>query len=190
MPTRRPAAWAATSAASTTRRLPSRPTRMSGASGGGAVSPVFRLTRSVDKVGRKTEMTRVIARLQLKIGALAGAATDQLDQPARPPDPRNGEWYGGQRRDAPARGGGRRLPEIRRLGLSAPAPQRDAERPRSFGGELEPPRSGHRQAGDFGHHGAQPTVPKPLFKASEDGLVVDPISGRLARARARTGPGV
>jgi hypothetical protein len=65
-----------------------------------------------------------------------------------------------------------RLPEIRRLGLPAPAPERDAEGPRSFGSELEPPRSGHRQAGDFGHHGAQPAVPKPLFKAIEDGLVV------------------
>jgi hypothetical protein len=36
----------------------------------------FRLTRSVDKVGRKTEMTLVITRLQFEICALAGAATD------------------------------------------------------------------------------------------------------------------
>ena len=172
MPTRRPAAWAAASAASTTRRLPSRPTRMSGASGGGAASPVFRLTRSVDKVGRKTEMTRVIARLQFKIRALAGAATDQFDQPARPADARNGERCGGQRRDAPARGGGRRLAEIGRLGLPAPAAERDADRARSFGGELKPPRGGHRQARDFGHHGAQPAVAQPLLKAGEDGLLV------------------
>jgi hypothetical protein len=51
---------------------------MSGASSGGAVSPAFRLTRSVDKVGRKTEMTRGIARLQFEIRALAGATPDQF----------------------------------------------------------------------------------------------------------------
>ena len=91
MPTRRPAAWAAASAASTTRRLPSRPTKISGVSGGGAVSAAFRLTRSVDKVGRKTEMTLVIARLQFEICAFAGAAADQLDEPARPADARDRE---------------------------------------------------------------------------------------------------
>jgi hypothetical protein len=89
IPTRRPTAWAAASAAKTTRRLPSRPTRISGVSGGGAVSPAFRLTRSVDKVGRKTEMTRGIARLQFEIRALAGAAADQFHQPAWPADTRD-----------------------------------------------------------------------------------------------------
>jgi hypothetical protein len=84
-------AWAATSAAKTTLRLPSRPTRMSGISGGGAVSPAFRLTRSVDRVGRKTEMTRGIARLQFEICALAGAAADQLHEPARAADTRDRE---------------------------------------------------------------------------------------------------
>jgi hypothetical protein len=63
--------------------------QISGVSGRGAVSAAFRLTRSVDKVGRKTEMTRVIARLQFEISALAGAATDQLDQPTRPTDTRD-----------------------------------------------------------------------------------------------------
>ena len=51
-----------------------------------------RLTRSVDKVGRKTEMTLVIARLQFEICAFAGATADQLDKPARPADPRDREW--------------------------------------------------------------------------------------------------
>src|SRR5579875_1396736 len=125
MPTRKPAARAAASAASTTRRLPSRPTRISGVSGGGAVSTAFRLTRSVDKVGRKTEMTLVIARLQFEIRALAGAATDQLDQPARPADARDGKRRRRQRRDAPAGRGGGRLAEIRCLGLPAPTAQRD-----------------------------------------------------------------
>ena len=111
MPTRRPAAWAAASAANTTRRLPSRPTNMSGVSGGGAASVAFRLTRSVDKVGRKTEMTLVIARLQFEICALAGAATDQLNQPAGPTDSRHRERGGGQHRYAPARRGGGGLPK-------------------------------------------------------------------------------
>src|ERR1700734_3338902 len=112
MPTRSPAAWAAASAARTTLRLPSLPTKMSGVSGGGAVSPAFRLTRSVDNVGRKTEMTRGIARLQFEICALPGAAADQFHEPARAPDTRDGERRRRQGRNPPARGGGRRLPEI------------------------------------------------------------------------------
>ena len=56
------------------------------------MSPAFRLTRSVDNVGRKTEMTLVIARLQFEICALASAAADQLDQPARSADGRDREW--------------------------------------------------------------------------------------------------
>src|SRR5271170_5003849 len=120
MPTRSPADWAAASAASTTLRLPSRPTRISGASGGGAVSPAFRLTRSVDKVGRKTEMTRGIARLQFEIRALAGAAADQFHQPARAAYAWDGELCRGERRDAPARGGGCRLAKIGCLGLPPP----------------------------------------------------------------------
>ena len=172
MPTRRPAAWAAASAASTTRRLPSRPTRTSGASAGGAASPDFRLTRSVDKVGRKSEMTRVIARLQFEIRAFAGAAADQLDKPARAADARNGERRRRQRRNAPARRGGRGLAEIGRLGLPPPAAQRDADRAGAFGGELKPPRSGHRQARDFADDGAESAVAQAFFKAGEDRLVV------------------
>ena len=65
-------------------------------------------------------------------------------------------------------------------------------RPRSFGGELEAPRGGHRQARDFGHHGAQAAVPQPLFKAGEDGLLVaaleiDDAVGFQAGLRERRG---
>jgi hypothetical protein len=140
MPTRRPAAWAAASAASTTRRLPSRPTSTSGVSRGGAASPDFRLTRSVDKVGRKSETTRVIARLQFEIRAFAGAATDEFDQPSRPTNARNGERRRGQRGHAPTRHCGRRLAEIGGLGLPPPAPDGQADRARGFGPQAEAAR--------------------------------------------------
>jgi hypothetical protein len=65
------------------------PTRTSGASPGGAASPAFRLTRSVGQVGRKSETTRVIARLQLEICAFPGTTADQLDKPAVPADARH-----------------------------------------------------------------------------------------------------
>src|SRR5271170_1449734 len=160
MPTRSPADWAAASAAKTTRRLPSRPTRISGVSGGGAVPSAFRLTRSVDKVGRKTEMTRGIARLQFEIRALAGAAADQLHEPTRTAHTRDGERRRRQRRDSPARGGGCRLAEIGRLGLPPPPTKRDADRPRPFGGEVESPRGGHGQARDLRHHSPEAAVPQ------------------------------
>lgn len=80
MPTRAPAARAAASTASTSCFLPSRPTRASGASIGGAASPAFRRTRSVDQVGRKSETTRVITCLQFKICTFARAGADQFDK--------------------------------------------------------------------------------------------------------------
>jgi hypothetical protein len=89
----------------------------------------FRLTRSVDKVGRKTEMTRGIARLQFEIRTLTGAAADQFHEPARAPDSRDGERTRRQRRDSPARGGGRRLAKIGCFCLPPPTAKRDADRP-------------------------------------------------------------
>jgi hypothetical protein len=82
MPARRPVAWAAASAASTTRLFPSRPIRTSGASAGGAASPAFRRSLSVDQLGRKSETTRVIARLQLEICTFARSRADEFNQPA------------------------------------------------------------------------------------------------------------
>ena len=117
-------------------------------------------------------MTLVIARLQFEIRAFAGAATDQLDQPAGPADARNGKRRRGQRRNAPARRGGCGLPEVGSFGLTPPAPQGDADRARTFGGKLKPPRGGHRQARHFRDHGAEPGVPQALLEAGEDRLVV------------------
>ena len=136
------------------------------------MSPAFRLTRSVDKVGRKTEMTLVIARLQFEICALASAAADQLDQPARSADARDGERRRRYRRDAPAGRGGGGLAEIGRLGLAAPTAQCDADSAGAFGGKLKPPRGGHRQARDLRHDSPESAVTQALFKAGEDCLLV------------------
>ena len=129
------------------------------------MAPAFRLTRSVDKVGRKTEMTLVIARLQFEICAFAGATADQLDKPARSADPWDREWRRWQRRDAPARRGRGGLTEIDRLGLAAPTAQCDADGAGTFGGKLKPPRGGHRQARDLPHDSPESAVTQPLFKA-------------------------
>src|SRR5258708_8284801 len=110
MPTRRPAACAAALAARTTRRCPSRPTRTSGVSGGGAEGPIARRNRSVGQVGRKSETTRFIARFQDELRAFSGAAADQLDEPARPADPRHRERLRPQPRDPPPPHAPGRLP--------------------------------------------------------------------------------
>ena len=72
-------------AASTTRLFPSRPIRTSGASAGGAASPAFRRSRSVDQLGRKSETTRVIARLQFEISTLARASAAMAGRGLRMP---------------------------------------------------------------------------------------------------------
>src|SRR5215470_12471495 len=110
MPTLRPARCAAASAASTTRRLPSRPTRTSGVSAGGAAPPDCLLTRSVDQVGRKSETTLRIASLHFETGAFAAAAADEFEPPAGAPYARNRQRMRRQRADAPARHGSGRLP--------------------------------------------------------------------------------
>src|SRR6185312_17305961 len=89
MPTDTPAILAARSAASTTRRFPTRPTMTIGASGGGAKFASFRLNRSVDQVGRKSDTTLGIACLHSEICAFSGAATDEFDEPAGPPNARH-----------------------------------------------------------------------------------------------------
>ena len=53
---------------------------------GGAASPAFRRTRSVDQVGRKSETTRCIACLQFEIRALARTGADEFNKPAMPAD--------------------------------------------------------------------------------------------------------
>src|SRR3546814_20172264 len=83
--------------------------RSGGGSGGGAVEPSLRRSRSVGQVGRKSEMTCRIAAFHEKIGALASPAPDELDKPARPPDPGNRERHGRHAGHAPAGRGRSRL---------------------------------------------------------------------------------
>lgn len=59
---------------------------MSGVSADGALVPACRRIRSVGQVGRKSETTLGIARLQLEISAFAGARSDQFDEPAMAAD--------------------------------------------------------------------------------------------------------
>ncbi len=93
-------------------------------------------------------MTRAIARLQFDIETFARPRPDQLNEPARPSNTGNRKGRGRQRRDPPAGHRRRRLPEIARLRLPPPAAQRDADRRRTFRGQMQPPRGGHRQARD------------------------------------------
>src|ERR1035437_1840373 len=109
IPTRKPARSAAASAASTTRRLPSRPINTSGVSTGGAAAPRFLLTRSVGQVERKSETTLGIAGLQLKICAFAGATADNLDAPSGASHAGNRQRRRREEADAPARDGSRQI---------------------------------------------------------------------------------
>ena len=143
---------------------PSLPTRISGVSGGGAVSPAFRLTRSVDKVGRKTEMTRGIARLQFEICALASAAADQSTSQRARPTPGTGSGVDGsaetRQRVVAAVGWPKSDASVCRLHrLSAmpivPDPSRS---------ELKPPRGGHGQAATSPTTAPRPPCRRPSSK--------------------------
>ena len=161
MPGRSPRARAAALAAVTTRRRPSRPIRIIGASGGGAAAPSLRRSRSVGQVGRKSETTRCIAGLHLEIGTFPGAAADQLDQPARPADAGHRQRGRGQGGHPPAGHRRGRLPEIRGLGRAPPAAHARSRssltsRRRAAAGARRsstgapprpPPRRAHRAAG-------------------------------------------
>src|SRR5947209_427868 len=116
MPMRRPARRAVSSAANTTRFLPSRPTRTSGVLGGGAVSPNVLLTRSVDQVGRKSETTLGIASLHFEIGTPACATADEFQLPAGASNARHRQGSRGQRGNPPSGDGGGRLSEVGGLG--------------------------------------------------------------------------
>ena len=173
MPGRSSTARAAASTAVTTRLFPSRPIRTSGASAGGAASPAFRRSRSVDQSGRKSETTRVIASLQLEISTIPAAlGVDQFNKPAVAADARNRQASDGIHRHAPAcpRCG---LPsEIVCVGVPSPAAQRDAEGSRPLGRELKAARGGHRQSGDLADNSAEAAMAKTFLHAGEHHLVV------------------
>lgn len=126
----------------------------------------------MDQFGRKSETTRVIASLQLKICTLARAGADQLDKPSMTADTGNGKRSRGQHRDPPARHSRSRLTEIGRLGLAPPAPERDTDRTGSFSRELKTPRRSHRETRDLADDGAQSAMAKTFLHAGEKRLVV------------------
>src|SRR5690606_29752753 len=99
LPIPTPSAWALASGAVMVLRRPVRPTRTSGASGGGDASPDFLLRRSVDHLGRKSDTTLGIASLHFKICTFSCPASDQLDQPAGPAETGNRQGGRGQDRD-------------------------------------------------------------------------------------------
>ena len=189
MPTRRPARCAAASAARTTRRRPSRPTRTIGVSGGGAASPNILRTLSVGQAGRKSETTLGhhtppqqnphILRRGMRISSSSQRGT---------PDAGDGQRRRRQGRHAPSRRGGGRHPEIRGLGLAPPAPDREAERAGGLGRELQPARSRHGEPRHFGDDGAQSRMPQTLLQSRRAGLSRRRTRHRRrARARARLG---
>lgn len=64
------------------------------------------------------------------------------------------------------------MPEIRRLGLSPPAANGNADGAGTFGGELQPARGGHRQARQLADDDTEATVAQALFHAGEQCLFV------------------
>jgi hypothetical protein len=118
------------------------PIKTSGVSTRGAASPDFLLTRSVDQVGRKSEMTRVIAPTQnLHFRPHDGGSVQQA----------SGAFDAGtgrQHRNPPK-------VEVDGLGLAPPAAQCDPDGAGFLGAKLEPPRCAHRQARHLGDNGAK-----------------------------------
>src|SRR3546814_10096088 len=79
---------------------------------------------------------------------------------------------GRQGRDPPAGHGGGRLAEVGRLGLSAPASERQADGACAFGGKLEAAGGGHGKAADLRNDGSQAAMAQTFLDTGQDGLVV------------------
>src|SRR3546814_3008101 len=107
-----------------------------------------------------------------KIVALAGPAPDELDKPARPPDPGNGERTGRHAGHGPAGRGRSRLAEIGSFGRPAPAADGDADGAGAFGRQLQTTRGRHRKPGRFGNDTAEAAMTKPLFEAAQERSLV------------------
>src|SRR3546814_1017199 len=68
--------------------------------------------------------------------------------------------------------GGGRLAEVGRLGLSAPASERQADGACAFGGKLEAAGGGHGKAADLRNDGSQAAMALTFLDTGQDGLVV------------------
>src|SRR6202035_2062516 len=143
-----------------------------GASARGAAPPNVRLSRSVDQAGRKSETTLGIAGLHFEIDAFAGAAPDQFDLPSGASNARHRQWGCGERADAPAGDGCRRLAEFGRLCRPPPAADGEADGSRAFGGKLKAARGRHGEPRDFCYDSAEAAVPQAFLETDEDRLLV------------------
>ena len=146
--------------------------RTSGASAGGAAPPNVLLSRSVDQAGRKSETTLRIAGLHFEIGAFPGAAPDQFELPSGASNARNRQRGCGERADAPAGDGCRRLAEIGRLCRPPPAADGEADGARAFGGKLKAAGGRHGEPRDFGDDSAKAAVPQAFLETDEDRLLI------------------
>src|SRR4051812_21252823 len=92
-PGRNPASAAAVFKLAIARLRPTRPTMTIGVSGGGALLPRLRRSRSVGHCGRKTEMTLGVTGFNLDVEGFTGTATNELKEPAGATHA--GGWKGG-----------------------------------------------------------------------------------------------
>ena len=148
-----------------------------------------RRSRSIGQRGRKRYMTRRIRHLHHpSIRRLAAAAAQQLDPPARAPDPRLVRAWAAatgsaaiRQRVTAALG---RARSARRLAAAAPAPQQQGGDAGALGGELQPAARHHRQP-------PRPRRPPRRCPGAAQPLLHRPQDLVVARRRgpARSAPG-
>lgn len=107
---------------------------------------------------------------------------DQFQQPAALPYPLNRQRRRWQKRDPPACGARRRLPEISGIPLSSPPSEGETDAATAFSRELQPARSRHGQATDFGDHRAQARMTQSFLETGQH-VTIDHVEYRCRRDR-------
>ena len=88
------------------------------------------------------------------------------------PTPGTGKGVAGERADAPAGDGCRRLAEFGRLCRPPPAADGEADGARAFGGKLKAAGGRHGEPRDFCYDSAEAAVPQAFLETDEDRLLV------------------
>jgi hypothetical protein len=114
------------------------------------------------------DTTRGIARSYNKLCALTRLHSHQFQEPSRPPDARNWQFFRWQYADAPPRCRRRRLAKIRCLGLPSPSSHDQPNRSGLLSRKLKPARGGHGKTNEFTDHCAQATVAKTFLHCRQD----------------------